>query len=133
MDELKKRGTDDISIAVVDGLKGFPEAIEAGFPQTLVQSCIVHLIFYSLQVASWKVRKELAKALRPTYQAMSADTVADALEAFHASDWGEKFPNITEGWRRQWGRVIVFFDFPGDIRRMIYTTNAIESLNSTVR
>ena len=133
MDELKKRGTDDILIAVVDGLKGFPEAIEAVFPQTLVQTCIVHLIRYSLQFASWKDRKALGRALRPIYQAISADAAADALEAFHTSDWGQKFPNITDAWRRQWDRVIVFFDFPDDIRRMIYTTNAIESLNSTVR
>ena len=113
MDELKKRGTDDILIAVVDGLKGFPEAIEAVFPQTLVQTCIVHLIRYSLQFASWKDRKALAKALRPIYQAMNAEAAEAALDEFDAGPWGEKFPNITAAWRRQWDRVIVFFDFPG--------------------
>ena len=133
IDELKKRGTDDILIAVVDGLKGFPEAIETIFPKALVQTCIVHLIRYSLQFASWKDRKALAKALKPIYQAIDADQAADALSEFEASEWGQKYPNIAAAWRRQWDRVIVFFDFAPEIRRMIYTTNAIESLNSTVR
>ena len=100
MDELKKRGTDDILIAVVDGLKGFPKAIATVFPQTLVQTCIVHLIRYSLQFASWKDRKSLAKALRPIYQAMSAETVADALDEFDTGPWA-RIPNITDAWRRQ--------------------------------
>ncbi len=133
MDELRKRGTEDILVAVVDGLKGFPEAIESVFPQTLVQTCIVHLIRYSLQFASWKDRKRLAQALRPIYQAIDADQAAVALTAFEDSDWGQRYPNIAAAWRRQWDRVIVFFDFPAEIRRMIYTTNAIESLNATVR
>jgi putative transposase len=133
MNELKHRGTEDILIAVVDGLKGFPEAIEAVFPKTLVQTCIVHLIRYSLSFASWKERKTIVGALKPIYQAIDADAARDALEAFDAGPWGEKYPNIAASWRRNWERVIPFFDFPPEIRRIIYTTNAIESLNSTVR
>lgn len=133
MNELKQRGTQDVLIAVVDGLKGFPEAIEAVFPRALVQTCIVHMIRYSLAFASWKERKALAQMLRPIYQAADAEQAFAALETFEASPWGEKYPNIAATWRRNWERVIVFFDFPDDIRRMIYTTNAIESLNSSVR
>jgi putative transposase len=133
MNELKHRGTDDILMAVVDGLKGFPEAIEVVFPRALVQTCIVHLIRYSLSFASWKERKTIVGALKPIYQALDADAARDALEAFDAGPWGEKYPNIAASWRRNWERVIPFFDFPPEIRRIIYTTNAIESLNSTVR
>jgi putative transposase len=133
MNELKHRGTDDVLIAVVDGLKGFPEAIEAVFPEALVQTCIVHLIRYSLQFASWKERKSIAKALKPIYQAPSAEIAAQRLDEFDQSEWGEKYPTIASSWRRNWERVIPFFDFPDDIRRIIYTTNAIESLNSSVR
>ncbi|MFM7121895.1 MAG: IS256 family transposase, partial [Gammaproteobacteria bacterium] len=133
MNELKHRGTEDILIAVVDGLKGFPEAIEAVFPKALVQTCIVYLIRYSRSFASWKERKMVAAALKPIYQALDADAAEAALDAFAAGPWGERYPNITASWRRNWQRVIPFFDFPSDIRRIIYTTNAIESLNSTVR
>ena len=133
MNEIKHRGTEDILIAVVDGLKGFPEAIEAVFPKALVQTCIVHLIRYSLSFASWKERKAVAAALKPVYQALDTDAARDALDAFEAGPWGQRYPNITASWRRNWERVIPFFDFPSDIRRIIYTTNAIESLNSTVR
>lgn len=133
MNELKHRGSEDILIAVVDGLKGFPEAIEAVFPQTLVQTCIVHLIRYSLSFASWKERKTIVAALKPIYKAIDANAARAALDAFDAGPWGEKYPNIAASWRRNWERVIPFFDFPDDIRKIIYTTNAIESLNSTVR
>ena len=133
MNELKHRGTEDILIAVVDGLKGFPEAIEAVFPKTLVQTCIVHLIRYSLSFASWKERKTIVAALKPIYKAIDANAARAALDAFDAGPWGEKYPNIAASWRRNWERVIPFFDFPDDIRKIIYTTNAIESLNSTVR
>lgn len=133
MNELKHRGTEDVLIAVVDGLKGFPEAIEAVFPQVLVQTCIVHLIRYSLQFASWKERKTIVKALKPIYQADSAEIASERLDEFAAGEWGHKYPNIASSWRRNWERVIPFFDFPNDIRRIIYTTNAIESLNSSVR
>lgn len=133
MDELKQRGTADILIAVVDGLKGFPDAIEAVFPQTLVQTCVVHLIRYSLQFAGWQERKQIAKALRAIYKAANAERAEEELTAFEAGKWGQKYPNIASAWRRQWDHVVVFFDFSPEIRRMIYTTNAIESLNSSVR
>ena len=133
MNELKARGVRDVLIAVVDGLKGFPEAIEAAFPEATVQTCLVHLIRYSLAHASWKERKELAGALRPIYQADTADEAAEALDGFEAGPWGRKFPAIVRSWRRNWAQVIPFFAFSKPIRRVIYTTNAIESLNSTVR
>ena len=133
MNELKARGVRDVLIAVVDGLKGFPEAIEAAFPEATVQTCLVHLIRYSLAHASWKERKELAGALRPIYQADTVEEAEEALDGFEASSWGRKFPAIVRSWRRNWAQVIPFFAFSKPIRRVIYTTNAIESLNSTVR
>jgi putative transposase len=133
MNELKQRGTEDVLIAVVDGLKGFPEAIEAVYPKALVQTCIVHLIRYSLHFASWQERKRIAAALKLIYQAFDSAAALDALETFAEGPWGQKYPNIVASWRRNWERVIPFFDFPAEIRRIIYTTNAIESLNSTVR
>jgi putative transposase len=133
MNELRSRGTQDILIAVVDGLKGFPDAIQAVFPQTVVQTCIVHLIRYSMSFASWKERKTIAAALKPIYRAESAEAAAEALEAFDAGAWGRKYPNIAASWRRNWTAVIPFFVFSADVRRIVYTTNAIESLNSRVR
>ena len=133
MNELKSRGVRDVLIVVVDGLKGFPEAIEAAFPEATVQTCLVHLIRYSLAHPSWKERKPLAAALRPIYQAETLEGAEEALDAFEASSWGRKFPAIVRSWRRNWTQVIPFFAFSKPIRRMIYTTNAIESLNSTVR
>ncbi len=133
MNEIKGRGTEDILIAVVDGLKGFPEAITAVFPNTVVQTCIVHLIRYSMQFASWKERKLLAGALKPVYRAASAQAAAAALEEFDQGVWGRKYPAIAQGWRRNWEAVIPFFAFPPEVRKIIYTTNAIESLNATVR
>ena len=133
MNELKTRGTDDLLIAVVDGLKGFPEAITSLFPDCIVQTCIVHLIRYSMQFASWKERKALAKALRPIYSAASADAAAAELDAFEQGPWGEKYPAVTASWRRRWEEVIPFFAFSPEVRRIIYTTNAIESLHSQVR
>ena len=133
MNELKSRGVRDVLIVVVDGLKGFPEAIEAAFPEATVQTCLVHLIRYSLAHASWKERKELAGALRPIYQADSLEVAEEALDAFEAGPWGRKFEAIVRSWRRNWAQVVPFFAFSKPIRRMIYTTNAIESLNSTVR
>ena len=118
---------------MVDGLEGFPEAIESVFPQALVQTCIVRLIRYSLHFASFKERQAIAKALKAIYQAADTEAAAEAHDAFEASEWGEKYPNIVHSWRRNWERVIPFFDFPNDIRRIMYTTNAIESLNSSVR
>lgn len=133
VNELRSRGVNDILIAVVDGLKGFPEAINAAFPQTQVQTCIVHLLRNSLSYASWKDRRELAAALKPIYTAVNADAAHAALEAFAAGPWGQKFPPVVAAWRRQWAQVIPFFAFPQEVRRIIYTTNAIESLNSTLR
>jgi len=133
MNDLKARGLDDILIAVVDGLSGFPDAIEAAYPHALVQTCIVHLIRNSMAYASWKERKAIAASLKPIYQAENADAAESALAAFEASEWGQKYPNIAKSWRRRWDQVIPFFAFSASIRRAIYTTNAIESLNSTVR
>ena len=133
MNEIKGRGTRDILIGVVDGLKGFPEAITAVFPDTVVQTCIVHLIRYSMQFASWKERKSVAAALRPVYRAANAEEAASALEAFDAGEWGRKYPSIAQSWRRNWEAVIPFFAFPAEVRKIIYTTNAIESLNASVR
>jgi len=133
MNELKNRGVGDILIAVVDGLKGFPEAITAVFPETVVQTCIVHLIRHSLEFVSWKDRKAVVPALRAIYQAKDADAGMKALEAFDAGDWGQRYPAIALSWRRNWDHVIPFFAFPESVRRIIYTTNAIEALNSKLR
>ena len=133
MTELKNRGTQDILIAVVDGLKGFPEAIAAIYPETVVQTCIVHLIRHSLQFASWKERKPLAAALKPIYRAQDVDAANAALAAFEAGPWGQKYPAIAQSWRRNWEAVIPFFVFSEEVRKIIYTTNAIESLHFQVR
>ena len=133
MNELKARGVGDVLIAVVDGLKGFPEAITGAFPDCVVQTCIVHLIRYSMQFASWKERRELAKALRPIYTAVGAEAAAAELDAFEQGPWGQKYPAVTASWRRRWTEVIPFFAFSPEVRKIIYTTNAIESLNSQVR
>jgi putative transposase len=133
VNELRTRGVNDILIAVVDGLKGFPEAINAAFPQTQVQTCIVHLMRNSLSFVSWADRKQVVAALKPIYQAVNADAALDAVGAFEAGPWGTKYPTIAPAWRRQWGQVVPFFAFPPEVRRIIYTTNAIESLNSKLR
>jgi len=133
MTEIRNRGTADILIAVVDGLKGFPEAITAVFPQTQVQTCIVHLIRNSLAFASWKERKPIAAGLKPIYRAETAEIARERLEAFDAGPWGQKYPAIAAAWRRHWSEVIPFFSFPQEVRRIVYTTNAIESLHSTIR
>ena len=133
MNELRARGVNDILIGVVDGLKGFPEAINAAFPQTQVQTCIVHLMRNSLSFVSWADRKQVVAALKPIYQAVSADAALAAIDAFEAGPWGTKYPTIAPAWRRQWEQVIPFFAFPPEVRRIIYTTNAIESLNSKLR
>jgi len=132
MNELKNRGLADILIAVVDGLKGFPNAITAAFPDTTVQTCIVHLTRHSLNFCGWKDRKAVAADLRLIYSAATADLAADALDAFEEK-WGEKFPSIAPAWRRAWQEVIPFFAFDPGIRKIIYTTNAIESLNRVIR
>jgi putative transposase len=131
--DLKQRGVGDILIAVVDGLRGFPEAIEAVFPRTQVQTCIVHLIRNSLNFVSWKDRKALAEELKSIYRAANAEAAEAALEAFEQGAWGKKWPPIGQAWRRQWTQVIPFFAYPSAVRRIIYTTNAIESLNMCLR
>jgi transposase-like protein len=131
--DLKTRGVADILIAVTDGLKGIPQALGAVFPATTLQTCIVHLIRNSLDYASWKERKALAAALKPVYTAVNADSAAQALDEFEAGPWGQRFPNIVATWRRAWDRVIPFFAFPPAVRKLIYTTNAIESLHSQLR
>jgi putative transposase len=133
MSEIKNRGVNDILIAVVDGLKGFPDAITAIFPQTQIQTCIVHLLRNSMDYASWKDRRAIALGLKAVYRAVDAEAAALALNDFEESPLGQKYPAITASWRRSWSEVIPFFAFPQDVRRMIYTTNAIESLNSIVR
>jgi transposase-like protein len=131
--DLKTRGVGDILIAVTDGLKGMPEALAAVFPATTLQTCIVHLIRNSLDYASWKDRRTLAKALRPIYTAATAEAAEAELEAFEQGPWGQRFPTVPAAWRRAWSNVIPFFAFPPQIRRVIYTTNAIESINSQLR
>ena len=133
MNELKGRGVSDILIAVVDGLKGFPEAINATFPDTVVQTCIVHLIRHSLNFCAFKDRRETAKALKTVYRAKDADAAAIALDAFEAGQWGKKYPAIVPSWRRNWDLIIPFFAFPEAVRKIIYTTNAIEAMNSKLR
>jgi putative transposase len=133
MNELRNRGIADILIAVVDGLKGFPEAITAVFPQTLVQTCIVHLIRNSLAFVSWKDRKLLVAELRAIYRAADAEAGGKALDDFEAGTWGQRYPAIVQSWRRNWGHVVPFFAFDESVRRIIYTTNAIEALNSKLR
>ena len=131
--DLKTRGCNDILIAVTDGLKGMPEALGAVFPATTLQTCIVHLIRNSLDYASWKDRKALAAAIKPIYTAPSAEAAQAELDAFEHGDWGKKFPTVVASWRRAWDRVIPFFAFPPEVRRVIYTTNAIESVNARLR
>jgi putative transposase len=130
--ELKNRGVKDIFIACVDGLKGFPEAIERVFPETQVQLCIVHLVRASLNYVNWKERKAVAADLRAVYRSATAEHAEQQLQQF-AARWGAKYPTIAEMWRRHWSRVIPFFAFPPEIRKVIYTTNAVESLNMTLR
>ena len=145
MNNLKNRGLEDILIAVVDGLKGFPDAINAAFPDTTVQTCVrhwartngafngsLHLVRHSLNFCGWKDRKEVTKDLRRIYQAVDDGEAAKALDDFEA-EWGDKYPSIAPSWRRAWQEVIPFFAFPPAVRKIIYTTNAIESLNRVIR
>lgn len=132
VNELKTRGVNDILIAVVDGLKGFPEAITTVFPQTLVQTCIVHLIRNSLAFVSWKDRKAIMPSLKAIYRAEAADIALTRLEEFEAQ-WGKRYPAIGPIWRRAWEHVVPFFGFAPSIRKMIYTTNCVEALNRSLR
>lgn len=130
--ELRNRGVQDILIACVDGLKGFPEAIEAVFPKTTVQLCIVHMVRHSLNYVSWKKRPEVAADLKRIYTAATADEAEQRLGEFEAK-WDDDYLPIGQSWRRNWQRIIPFFDYPPEIRRVIYTTNAIESVNMSLR
>jgi putative transposase len=130
--ELKNRGVEDFLIACVDGLKGFPEAIEQVFPQTRVQLCLVHLVRHSLSFVSWKDKKEVAADLKTIYGAATAQAGQDALDVF-MKKWSSRYPMVVRSWLNNWPRIIPFFEFPMEIRRVIYTTNAIESLNFSLR
>jgi putative transposase len=132
MNGLKVRGVPDILIAVVDGLKGFPEAISTVFAQTLIQTCIVHLIRNSLAFVTWKDRKTIMPWIKAIYQAENADQALVRLDEFEA-EWGKRYPAIGAAWRRAWEHVIPFFAFAPSIRKMIYTTNAVEALNRSLR
>jgi putative transposase len=131
--DLKVRGCQDILIAVTDGLKGMSEALAAVFPLTTLQTCIVHLLRHSLDFASARDRQLLATALRPIYTAVSAEAAAEALDVFARGPWGIRFPTVVASWRRAWPQVIPFFAFPPAGRRVIYTTNALESVNARIR
>jgi putative transposase len=130
--ELKNRGVQDILIACVDGLKGFPEAIASIYPKTEIQLCIVHMIRNSLRYVSWRERKVVARDLRAIYTAPSAEAAEQALGDF-AKKWDERFPSISRSWRDRWENVIPFFSYPPEIRKVIYTTNAIESIQAQLR
>ncbi|CAK8743462.1 IS256 family transposase ISSod18 [Sodalis praecaptivus] len=132
MTELRNRGLQDIFIACCDGLKGFPDAIEAVYPHTRVQLCIVHQVRNSLRFVGWKERKAVAADLRTIYSSATAEAAECALDAF-AAKWDQQFPTISQSWKNNWERLIVIFDFPPEIRKVIYTTNAIESLNASLR
>jgi putative transposase len=133
MNELKNRGAEDVLIAIVDGLKGFPEAITAVFPEAQVQTCVVHLIRHSLAFVSYKDRKAVAAGLKEIYKAKDAEAGLAALDDFAEGPWNKKYPAIAQSWRRAWSEVIPFYAFPDEVRRIIYTTNAIESLNAKLR
>lgn len=133
MNELRGRGVEDLLLAVVDGLKGFPEAILAVFPEATVQTCIVHLLRQSLDFVAYKDRKAVAAALKAIYQAVDAAAAEAALATFEAGPWGQKYPAIGQSWRRAWTEVVPFYAFSVEIRRFLYTTNAIEALNAKLR
>jgi len=133
MSELRNRGVEDILIAAVDGLKGFPEAIGAIFPQAQVQTCIVHLTRFSLAFCNWKERKIIAGELKKIYASETAEIARKRLDEFAGSAWGKKYPMIAQSWNRNWEAVIPFFGYGPEIRKMIYTTNAIESLHMQLR
>ncbi|EJO4570540.1 IS256 family transposase [Salmonella enterica subsp. enterica serovar Newport] len=130
--ELKKRGLQDILIACVDGLKGFPDAINSVFPQTHIQLCIIHMVRNSLKYVSWKDYKAVTSGLKTVYQAPTKEAALMALDAF-AEVWDDKYPQISKSWRAHWENLNTLFSYPPDIRKAIYTTNEIESLNSVIR
>jgi len=130
--ELKNRGVEDVFLLCADGLKGLPESVEAAFPKTIFQTCIVHMVRNSLNYVPYKEKKAVANDLKKIYQANTVALGEAALDDFELT-WGDKYPAIVRSWRNNWAKIIPFFDFPKDIRRVIYTTNIIESLNRTLR
>jgi putative transposase len=132
LNDLAHRGVADILVCCVDGLSGFPEAIDAVFPEAWVQTCIVHQIRSSMRFVTYQDRKQVAAALKPVYHAVNADAAAHALRAFDEK-WGEKYPMIAESWRTRWEHIIPFLSLPADLRRAVYTTNSIENLNRQIR
>lgn len=139
MNKLRNRGVEDVLLAVVDGLKGFPEAILAVFPEATVQTCIAHLLRHSLDFVSWKDRRAVAAVLKDIYRAIDPTAAEAALTAFEVGPWGRKYAAIGQSWRRAWNEVVpfyafyAFYAFPADVRRLLYTTNAIEALNAKLR
>ena len=132
INEIKQRGVQDVLIFAIDGLNGFNEAIKAVYPKADVQRCIVHQIRSSLRFVSWKDRKAVASALKPVYSALNEEDAQLALTEFDDT-WGEKYPNITVSWTTNWNELATFFKYPHSVRKLIYTTNPIESLNSTIK
>jgi putative transposase len=132
LNDLRRRGVEDVLISCVDGLNGFPEAIEATFPKAWVQTCIVHLIRTSLRYVNYRDKKKVATALRPIYTAVNADAALDELDRFEA-EWGERYPAAVRAWRTSWEHVTPFLALPADLRRAVYTTNTIEGLHRQVR
>jgi len=130
--ELSSRGVQDVLIAAVDGLTGFPDAIESVFPQTEVQLCIVHLVRNSLRYVPWKLKRAVLKDLKPVYKAATVEAAEQALEAFEKA-WADQYPMAVKVWRSRWENIIPFFAYPEPIRKVIYTTNAVESLNAQLR
>src|SRR5687768_9346801 len=131
--DLKVRGCQDILMAVTDGLKGMPDALSAVYPRTTLQTCIVHLLRHSSAYAAQRERRALVAALKPIYTAATADAAAQALEQFAASPMGARFPTVAASWRRAWTQVVPFFAFPLPVRRVIYTTNALENVHRQLR
>jgi putative transposase len=132
LNDLHQRGVQDVLVCAVDGLAGFPEAIEAVFPKAWVQTCIVHLIRSSMRYVTWRDRKGVIADLKPVYRAVNADAAADALDAFDEK-WGGRYPMIADAWRARWEHIIPFMALPADLRRAVYTTNSIENLNRQIR
>ena len=132
LNDLHHRGVEDVLVACVDGLTGFPEAIEAVFPEAWVQTCIVHQIRASMRYVAYKDRKAVARDLKPVYRAVNADAASQALQAFDET-WGERYPMIAQSWRAKWEYIVPFLALPADLRRAVYTTNSIENLNRQIR
>jgi len=132
LSELKARGVKDILIVCVDGLTGFPEAIESAFPMATVQTCVVHMIRNSLRYVGYKERKDVAADLMPVYKAINPEEAESALNMFEGK-WGSKFPTIAQGWRARWDQFVPFLSFPADLRKVMYTTNQVEAVNSSLR